>query len=303
MRLIKSVIIYTVLFIMMCVLPANAQIVNQVKRPAIQSPIAKDLNKTGIVITPIKPDLIITGYTVTPTPASQGVFPLTFTIRFKNVGTVDAIIDNGAKYWDVTFSLNGKNGYIGPCQGVYGCSQGSGGVNTGQAFAIPPGAEQERGVTISNFCGCETGTYTVNFSVDPDNRIDEINENNNTAPTSFVVTPSQVDLIISSLTITPPNPSVNTVFNLAVTIKNQGSGPAQIPAQTTLLTGRPYTGDLYMYNGVTILPGETKTYTMGVTSEGRKAGTQTWVITLDPGNKIYETNKTNNKASLDVTVK
>jgi hypothetical protein len=254
------------------------------------------------VVTP-KPDLVITNCAVTPATLYQGMQQVGLSLTYKNVGNENAVIDNGTAEWNVVFSFNGVQGGIKPCPGAVGITLGSGGNNGSAAYNIPPGGERQGGVSISSFSACEPGVYTFTFKVDPDNRVSESNEGNNTAVSvPLTVVPSQADLVISSMVLNPSTPTMNSAFNLVVTIKNQGTTPAMFPKGSTVLDGAPYTSYAYEYGALTISPGGTKTYTLGVTSEGRKRGTSTWTVTLDPGGRVYETNKGNNQGTISVTV-
>ncbi|MBC7264797.1 MAG: S8 family serine peptidase [Chloroflexi bacterium] len=68
-----------------------------------------------------------------------------------------------------------------------------------------------------------SGDYTVRAVADYGDFIPESNEGNNERQESFVVsTPSQPDLIVQSISISPANPSVNQPILMTVVINNQG---------------------------------------------------------------------------------
>ena len=242
------------------------------------------------VTIPRKPDLVVTSCVFTPASAPQGAQNISVEVHYRNAGNANAVIYSGLAVWQLT----------GPAS-----VGGVGGANVNAAYDIPPGVARFGGVRWPQLGNLTPGTYAFTAMVEPDNRVEEANESNNQMPCSLTITapPSRSDLVISSMTLNPAQPSTNSAFNLEVTIRNQGEGPAVIPPSTYILSGAPHAGSALEYNGSTLNPGGTKTYLMGATGDGAQRGTRTWTIRLDPNSRVPETNESNNEGTISVTVR
>ncbi|WP_264373574.1 CARDB domain-containing protein [Paenibacillus psychroresistens] len=95
-------------------------------------------------------------------------------------------------------------------------------------------------VVVSKNIGAQNAaTYTVSSKVDEANAVIEQNEANNsfTNPASLVVAPvASSDLIASTISWTPSNPSAGNVVSYSVSIKNQGTVASASGAHAVTLT-------------------------------------------------------------------
>ncbi|MFI6339578.1 discoidin domain-containing protein [Streptomyces sp. NPDC050535] len=144
------------------------------------------------------PDLQITGITSAPAgPVESDAVKLTATVR--NAGTEAS----GAT--DVQFQLGGTK------------------VGTAAVGALAGGAS----ATVTADIGArEAGTYQVGATADPDNKVIEQNEANNsyTSPTALVVRPvSSSDLVASPVSWSPSSPAEGDTVTFSVALKNQGT--------------------------------------------------------------------------------
>ncbi|WP_280525719.1 CARDB domain-containing protein [Paenibacillus alginolyticus] len=157
------------------------------------------------------PDLTITGMSSSPaSPIETDAITLNATV--KNMGTAPS-------------GATTVNFYVGTTL--------AGSASVG---ALAAGSS----VTVSKTIGAlNAGTYTISSKVDEANAVIEQNEMNNSFsnPTSLVV--GQVassDLIASSVSWTPSNPSAGNVVSYSVSIKNQGTVASASGAHSVTLT-------------------------------------------------------------------
>jgi subtilase family serine protease len=152
-------------------------------------------------------------------------------------------------------------------------------------------------VTVTGLTAPATATGTLRSFVDSSCATAESNETNNQLATSYTI--SQPDFTVTTVTVTPTSPVINTAFSVAVTVKNSGtvSGDGgqlrlwlnQATAQTCAATG----GDKTVAVG-TIAAGASKTLTFsGLTLT--TVATRTLQVLVDATCAKVETNETNNR--------
>lgn len=140
------------------------------------------------------------------------------------------------------------------------------------------------------------GTYGITATVDPDNAIDELNNNNNSFNKNITVT--QIpgpDLVVQSIAWSPTTPSAGGAVSFSATIANQGLDPTPPGSVGVRLT----------VDGVTNLTGATpSSLAAGATAVVNFTGTWTatngnhnLVATVDPNLAITEAVESNNNAS------
>ncbi|WP_405930228.1 discoidin domain-containing protein [Streptomyces sp. NBC_00827] len=144
------------------------------------------------------PDLQITGITSAPaSPVESDAVKLTATVR--NAGT------EASAATDVQFQLGGTK------------------VGTAAVGALAAGASAS---VTADIGAREAGTYQVSATADPDNKVIEQNEGNNsyTSPTALVVKPvSSSDLVASPVSWSPSAPAEGDTVTFSVALKNQGT--------------------------------------------------------------------------------
>lgn len=157
------------------------------------------------------PDLTITGMSWTPTsPVETDAVTLTSTV--KNVGTASS-------------GATTVNFYLGTTK-----------VGSAPVGALAAGASTN--VTLS-IGAKDAGSYQLTSKVDEEKLVIEQNEDNNafTNPSPLVIAPvSSSDLVASSVTWTPGNPSAGNTVNFTVTVKNQGTAASAGGAHNIKLT-------------------------------------------------------------------
>ncbi|KAF9120765.1 hypothetical protein BGX30_002964 [Mortierella sp. GBA39] len=157
------------------------------------------------------PDLTITGMSWTPaSPVETDAVTLTSTV--KNVGTASS-------------GATTVNFYLGTTK-----------VGSAPVGALAAGASTN--VTLS-IGAKDAGSYQLTSKVDEEKSVIEQNEDNNafTNPFPLVIAPvSSSDLVASSVTWTPGNPSAGNTVNFTVTVKNQGTAASAGGAHHIKLT-------------------------------------------------------------------
>jgi hypothetical protein len=119
-------------------------------------------------------------------------------------------------------------------------------------------------------------------------------------------TPSGPDLVVTSVSMTPSNPTVGDLVRFHATIENQGSAPT--PAGATIGLGFYVNGVVqgwWFTSTAGLAPGESQNVTSNDGPNGglwtAASGTHTLVAHLDDVNRISEAVETNNTRSLTFT--
>ncbi|MFF2847989.1 discoidin domain-containing protein [Streptomyces sp. NPDC058001] len=144
------------------------------------------------------PDLVVTSVTSAPAdPVESDPISLTATVRNSGNAASEAT--------DVAFQLGGTK------------------VGTAAVGALAAGESK----TVTADIGAkDAGTYQVGAVVDPDNKVIEQNDGNNsyTSPTALVVKPvSSSDLVASAVNWSPSAPAGGDTVTFSVVLKNQGT--------------------------------------------------------------------------------
>lgn len=147
-----------------------------------------------------------------------------------------------------------------------------------------------------------TGTYEVRVVVDPQGRVEELDESNNEMVIAFrVITPRKPDLAIISLAFDPSALAVQPgqAVRLIVGIENIGDAPAgAFGAQCAQRrVEEPNFTVFQRFDLPPLAPGERLTRECRLETSGLRPGFYELSILLDPENKIDEQNKANNSAT------
>jgi hypothetical protein len=112
-----------------------------------------------------------------------------------------------------------------------------------------------------------SGNHTLKMIIDPFNAVAESNEGDNIYEQTFFWNPPPYpDLIVQSVTVTPPSPTVSTTADVAVTIRNQGTVATSSNFATDFYSNRGtapavgQAGDLTHTTTVTLNPGATESF-------------------------------------------
>jgi uncharacterized protein (DUF1697 family) len=267
---------------------------------------------------PALPDLIVKSMSYSPPTPQVGDPYVYFDIVIKNQGQARANLRN------MKLSLYKTN--LSNLVGEMTWSSSS-------TEYIDPGQEK----SILNFTTTQNsdltqtaGTFTVIADVDSGNVIAESNEGNNQLSKQITIAaPALPDLIVKSMSYSPPTPQVGdpyVYFNIV--IKNQGQARANlrnmklslyktsfvpwwVPSNTSkILLDVPGTlvGEMQWSSSSTeyLDPGQEKSIlnftTMQNSDLTQTAGTFTVIAYVDSGNVITESNEENNQLSKQITI-
>jgi hypothetical protein len=147
------------------------------------------------------------------------------------------------------------------------------------------------------------GEFTSVAEVDSTKRVLELDETNNTAMLQVTVQKATVDLLITSLTIAPSQPTQGAPATVSVVVQNQGnspSGPFVVEWNPDVL-GRLTPGPSKLSTQVdNVGPGASRQ--VNFTFVYPEQGSFLSMARVDARNDVRETDETNNLASLTVTV-
>ncbi|MBI4188195.1 MAG: hypothetical protein HY529_03200 [Chloroflexi bacterium] len=136
----------------------------------------------------------------------------------------------------------------------------------------------------------QAGAYVVRVIVDPFDRVLESNESNNEKTVNFSGAPAP-DLIIQSITWSPPIPAVGEKMTLTVIIKNQGKGIASNSYVAYYIDGIQLNSIGIGSIGAGAADNETFTWTV-------EAGTHFVKAVADANKVIAEANEDNNEKTV-----
>lgn len=225
---------------------------------------------TVTVKTP-QPDLVLVSLTHTPlTPITAD--PMTFSVVVQNTGTGEA----------------------GPCV----LTVRVGNEPTPASYSVPtqaPNAVQTftRQVALTN-----PGDYTVTATVDANQSVAESDESNNAKTDSFTVKTPQPDLVLVSLTHTPPTPTTADTMTFAVVIQNTGTGEAGPCDLSVQVSGAP-TPATYSVPALAPNAIHTVSHQFALTNPAE----YTVTATVDASHGVAESDETNNTKTDSFTVK
>ncbi len=141
------------------------------------------------------------------------------------------------------------------------------------------------------------GRRTIRVEIDPDNEISESNKKNNIHTFYMTVAQGpQPDLVITSATIEPPNPSATDQIILNITVKNQGAAPSEETELDVYVDGDLF-DTCYIFD---LDVGETQTEDVNLWY--LPAGNHAIWIAVDPDNIVKESNENNNSYNLAMNV-
>ena len=269
-------------------------------------PVQQRLELEKKVLQQLLPDLVITGVVVkdlTPVPATNAL------VTVENKGTAAATFPAGSTL-------------------VRAEAPQSGGT-TFQPMTTPTdytvGAGQARTFTLS-LDPCKFGKPSkVSFSVDPDNKVRELNETNNMFVIASVAPFATGDLQVHGEAVKlhstaprygidkdPANVPAGYPASLEVTIFNAGSGPALLCAGAAFFreTQSPVSSKYGLrtvpvgVNSKLLLPGNTIIVTLSnaYAAGDLPPGSYTWSVLVNPDGQMPEASAANNAASTVVKI-
>ena len=222
------------------------------------------------------PDLTVTGMSFTPAAPIE-TDSVTLSATVKNAGTAGSAASN-------------VNFYLGTTK-----------VGTATVAALAAGAST---TVTANIGARDAGTYTPSAIVDEANTVIETNEANNsyTSTTNLVVTPvSSSDLVASSVSWSPGNPSAGNTVTFTATLKNQGTAATAAGTHgvtVTILSGSTtvttFTGS---YSGTLAAGDSSPAISLGTWTAVNGKYTVHTVVAVD-GNElpVKQANNTSDKA-------
>lgn len=148
-------------------------------------------------------DLLVTGITLTPvSPGAKGIF--TAKISIKNTGATSA---------------NGGNLLVWANQPA---AQTCGATASKSVAVGTLAAGASKTLTVNGLAAGAVGNKTLRAFVDGDCTTTESNERNNQLTKAYQVI-NRPDFVVTDIQLTPTSPRLNSRFNVAVTVKNQGT--------------------------------------------------------------------------------
>ncbi len=219
-------------------------------------------NEKTYAISILAPDLIVESITWSPENPSIGD-KVTFSVTVKNRGNYRAGGSNVDFYID--------------------------GYSRGYRFVM----STEPGATVNQtfIWTALPGSHSVSAFADILRQAKESDETNNEKTVTYAT--AAPDLIIDSITWSPKNPSENTMITLKVTIKNQGSGKAEYSLVDYYVDGI-YRDSAHI--GQLDIGAKTTTTIDWIT----RAKPHTFEAIADAGNRVIESDETNNTKSIDM---
>jgi len=217
------------------------------------------------------PDLVVTGLTWSPASPSEAT-DVTVSATVRNAGTAAAAATT------LAVSVGGT---------VAGTAA-VGALAAGASATVPVSAGRRA-----------QGSYPVAATVDPDHRVPEQNDANNTftAPTQLVVGPAPgPDLQVTGISTSPANPAVGAAVGFSVAVHNRGTSGAAASVTRVTVGGTTLNG-----NAPAIAAGATATVAISGTWTATSGGA-TVTATADATNVVAETNEANNVLTQSIVV-
>jgi subtilase family serine protease len=238
------------------------------------------------------PDLIVTDVTWSPAAPVTGQ-AVTFSAVIKNQGL--AATPAGVVH-RVSFSVDGV---LVSFSNTSTTSLAVNGTRTLTANSGPGG---------SATWTATSGTHTILAQVDDTLLIAESNESNNSFSKSLTVTTTQPDLIVTSISKSPNNPSAGQAVTFSAVIKNQGN--AATPAGVVHRVSFSVDGTLVSFSNTSttsLAVNGTRTLTAnsgpnGSATWSATGGTHTILANVDDTGLIAESNEGNNTATISLSV-
>jgi len=256
-----------------------------------------DFTTTIVEGPPVLPDLEVVGYEISPAdPKASGSFSLS--LQIKNNGDAEARFpfptmgqSSTVFRWSVDYFGSASFHILTETESMFRI------IPPGQTVVYDGG---------SRSCQGRTGTFTGTGTLDPQNRVVESNEENNWFTFGFVISPDNVgDLIVSDVTVEPPNPSSGTDFVLKVTVTNQDAASISLHSVSAKREGgAPFPFPKVEAQGslpTNLDPGESKVFDVRPTDLWFKmAGTWTWTARVETD--ALEADTENNYKSITFTI-
>lgn len=232
-------------------------------------------------------DLVVTSVTLNPAaPVANSNFSAMVTVKNQGAG---AGTGGQLRLW-----LN---------QSTAQACAASGGDKVLSVGMLTAGASQT--VTFTGLTAGTSASKTLRLLVDATCATTEANETNNQFTQTYRVSSGQPDFVITALTLTPATPVANATFNLAVTVKNQGTiaadgGYLDVWTNQTTAPTCGTDGNAWLDVG-SVAAGAAKTLNFTALAAGR-AGAKTLRAFVDSWCAAVETNEVNNQMSKSYTV-
>ncbi len=149
------------------------------------------------------------------------------------------------------------------------------------------------------------GTHHVKIMADPLASVAESRDDNNANEFDIIMTPGPArDLAITSLAVSPAQPTTQSHIQILVTVKNQGTAPVLFELRDLAIRvdrGGPL-GQAFSRATMDLAPGESTVVPAEVADTVYTVGAHHLTVTVDAGNVLHETDESNNHAEIDITV-
>jgi subtilase family serine protease len=219
-------------------------------------------NELSGTIIPFMPDLAIGLVTWSPLDVQNGT-EVTFDIDIQNLGSLRAGTSRLTFYVD----------------------------STAVGFAIIGSLDPGDTVTEHFTWLATASSHTINIVADANNQILEIDEDNNTK----VVSLPPPDLVVQSITFSPPDAAISDNVVISASIKNQGSSKTQNSLATLYIDG-----ELFDFSNLPPIDagGSFEVAFNWITM----AGTHTINVTADIDNSVIESDEANNDKEIEFAI-
>jgi hypothetical protein len=227
------------------------------------------------------PDVVVDSVAVSPPNPTPGQ-KVSFSAVVRNLGPVatPAGVPVGVGYF------------------VDGAYQTWGSVNG----PLAPGASATVGTQGATW-SATAGNHTVTAAADDVNRFAESNENNNSSLASFTVRSGAFpDVVVSSVALSPPNPTAGQQVRFSAVVRNQGT--VSTPAGVAIGVGYFIDGAYLTWGSVNgpLAPGASVSVGTNGGTWAAAPGTHQLTALVDDVNRFPESNEANNSTSANFNV-
>jgi hypothetical protein len=147
------------------------------------------------------------------------------------------------------------------------------------------------------------GLHNITLTVDPNNAAGEKSMSDKAMPIKVNV--RGPDLAVTAVTATPLKPTTSDTIQLDVTVKNLATMDAVIPQGAFFLFYGAQTfktSTLTLQSNLKLTPGQEYHALVAIPPFTPNAGNYNIVVTVDPDDKLYDPNRSNNSFTLPVVV-
>lgn len=180
-------------------------------------------------------------------------------------------------------------------------------VNYSRLRGIAAGASRQYDINLS-MPDVSTGDYYIIAWVDPDERVTEILENNNTAASPVIRITQDIDLQVAPISLDSTTIFLGSTFDVLVSVTNSGSSSLNVFPDTILRLSQDnvLSADDIVLSAIahgSIPANQQSTQQISVTLPAGLVEGQLYIFAIaDEGNNVVETNENNNVNNINISV-